>query len=102
MKRKAAVTIETERTLVISSAGLHVNSWCDHCGAQADMVAVPEATAIARVSERQIFQLSESGVIHFLETPDGKTLFCVPSLLNRRDMSEARALSAKASDFTSS
>ncbi|HXT63963.1 MAG TPA: hypothetical protein VN696_13075 [Pyrinomonadaceae bacterium] len=81
MKKKAAITVETERRLVISSTSLHLRAWCQQCGAQTDMVTVNEATAIAGVSERQIFQLSESGVIHFTETEDGKTLFCVASLL---------------------
>ena len=92
MKRKAAVTVETERRLVISSTSLHLQAWCRQCGAQAHMIAVHEAGAIAGLTDRQIFQLSESGVIHFTETVDGKTLFCVASLLGHRNVSEARAL----------
>ncbi len=83
MKKRAAVTVETERRLVISSTSLHLQIWCQQCGAQADMIAVHEAAAIAGLSERQVFQLGESRVIHFTETADGVTLFCIASLLGQ-------------------
>jgi len=82
MKRKAAVTIETERLLVIQRSRGSVESWCALCAAQVDMVGVPEASTIAGASEREIFQLSEAGAIHFAETAQGRAIFCVPSLLN--------------------
>jgi hypothetical protein len=81
MKRKAAVTIETERLLVIQRSRGSVQTWCDACAAQVDMIGVQEAAAIGAASEREIFQLSEAGAIHFAETTDGRALFCVPSLL---------------------
>ncbi|HEY3102899.1 MAG TPA: hypothetical protein VGJ69_04870 [Pyrinomonadaceae bacterium] len=90
MKKKAAVTIETERLLVIRARG-HAETWCPRCAARASMIAVREAAAVAGISERRIFQLGESGAIHFTETADGKTFFCVPSILKQRD-ANARAL----------
>jgi len=81
MKRKAAVTIETERLLVIRRSHAPVESWCVICAAQVDMVGVQEGAAITGASEREVFQLSESGAIHFAETTEGRALFCVPSLL---------------------
>jgi hypothetical protein len=45
------------------------------------MVGVQEAATIVGASEREIFQLSEAGSIHFAETAEGRALFCVPSLL---------------------
>lgn len=81
MKTKAAVTIETERLLVIQRSHGSVETWCAVCAAQVDMLGVPEAAAITGASEREIFQLSEAGAIHFAETPEGRALFCVPSLL---------------------
>ncbi len=85
MKRKAAVTIETERLLVIQRSRASVESWCAGCAARVDMVGVQEAAAIAGISEREIFQLSEAGPIHFAETTEGRALFCVPSLLKLGD-----------------
>jgi hypothetical protein len=81
MKRKAAVTIETERLLVIQRSRGSVESWCAVCAGQAVMVGGQEAATIIGASEREIFQLSEAGAIHFVETAEGRALFCVPSLL---------------------
>jgi len=81
MKRKAAVIVETERLLVIQRSRGSLESWCAACAAQVDMVGVPEAATITGASEREIFQLSETGAIHFAETAEGRALFCVPSLL---------------------
>lgn len=81
MKRKAAVTIETERLLVIQRSRGSVESWCAVCAAQVNMVGVQEAATIVGASEREIFQLSEAGAIHFAETAEGRALFCVASLL---------------------
>jgi len=96
MKRKAAVTIETERLLVIQRSRGSVQTWCDGCAAAVDMISVQEAAAIARASEREIFQLSEAGAIHFAETAEGRALFCVLSLLklgNKRVRASARSTS---------
>jgi hypothetical protein len=81
MKRKAAVIVETERLLVIQRSHGSFESWCAVCAAQVDMIGVTEAATITGASEREIFQLSEAGAIHFAETAEGRALFCVPSLL---------------------
>jgi hypothetical protein len=81
MKRKAAVTIESERFLVIQRSRGSVQTRCDQCGISVDMVGVQEAATIAGTSEREIFQLSEAAAVHFAETVEGRALFCVPSLL---------------------
>ena len=99
MIRKAAVTIETERLLVIQRSRGSVESWCALCAAQVDMVGVQEATTIAGASEREIFQLSEAGAIHFAETAEGRALFCIPSLLkveNKNVRAIARVSEARA------
>jgi hypothetical protein len=98
MKRKAAVTVETERLLVIQRSRGSVQTWCDRCAADVDMIGVLKAATIAGISEREIFQLSEAGVIHFAETTEGRALFCVPSLL-RPGNKNVRAL-ARATNKT--
>ena len=52
------------------------------------MFGVDEASALAGLSDRAIFQLAETGAIHFVETAEGKALFCVRSL---RQQIETRA-----------
>jgi hypothetical protein len=98
MKRKAAVTIETERLLVIQRSRGSVASWCAQCAVHVDMIGVHEAAAITGASEREIFQLSEAGAIHFAETTEGRALFCIPSLLqlgNQNTRALARSTNRK-------
>lgn len=80
MKRKANVTVETERVVVISGAHAAASLWCVACQQQVTMFGVDEASAFAGLSDRAIFQLAETGAIHFVETAEGKALFCVVSL----------------------
>jgi len=87
-KRRAHITVETERVMVISGSHAAAASlWCDACRREVTMFGVNEASAFAGVSNRAIFQLAESGAIHFVETPEGKALFCVASL---RDLIQAQ------------
>ncbi len=87
-KRSAHITVETERVLVISgSHAAAVSLWCHGCQREVTMFGVDEASAFSGLSDRAIFQLAETGAIHFVETGEGKALFCVPSL---RDLNQAR------------
>ncbi len=89
MKRKATITVETERLVVISgSQGAAATLWCEGCQAEVTMLGLDEATALAGLSNRAIFQLAENGAIHFVETAAGKAMFCVRSL---RQQTQARA-----------
>jgi hypothetical protein len=83
MKKTARVTIETERLVVISgSHAAAANLWCAACQREVTMFGVDEASAFAGLSDRAIFQLAETGAIHFVETAEGKAMFCVSSLRN--------------------
>ena len=85
MKKKATITVETERLLVISRSPHTVERWCCLCNAKVKLVGVAEAALIAGASERTIFGWVELAEIHFMETEEGKTMFCVESLLQQRD-----------------
>lgn len=81
MKKKATITVQTERLLVISgSQAAAARLWCRGCQAEVTMFGLDDASALAGVSDRAIFQLAEAGSIHFVETADGKAMFCGPSL----------------------
>ncbi|HEV8370818.1 MAG TPA: hypothetical protein VGQ39_22915 [Pyrinomonadaceae bacterium] len=81
MKRKATVTVETERVLVISQSRGAIEHWCEECKATVRMIGVSEAAAIAGLPERVIFRLTETRKIHFTETAEGRSLFCIDSIL---------------------
>jgi len=92
MKRKAKITVETERLLVISRAQRVVEHWCQECDATVRMIPLEEAAAVAGVSQRRLFNLAERREIHFMETADGQALFCANSLLTQRDQAARKSL----------
>ena len=95
-KRTARVTIETERVMVISgSHSAAASLWCAACQREVTMLGVAEASAFAGLSDRTIFQLAETGAIHFVETGEGKALFCVASLRNLAEPQSERLLETK-------
>ena len=87
-KRSAHITVETERVLIISGSHAAAASlWCDACQREVTMLGLDEASAFTGLSDRAIFHLAETGAIHFVETAEGKALFCVASL---RDLYQAQ------------
>jgi hypothetical protein len=82
-RRKTRITIETERFLSLrqTGAGSKRIAWCAVCGAERRLVTPTEAAALAGASERMIYQLVESGALHFTEDADGRVLVCLGSLL---------------------
>ena len=92
-KRTTRITVETERLLVISgSHAAAATLWCEACQVEVTMLGLDEASALSRLSNRTIFQLAETGEIHFIETAEGKAMFCVPSLRNQTPARGARLL----------
>jgi hypothetical protein len=79
VKKRTEITIETERTLVVSSAKKAI-SWCAACNAQAEMVPVDEAAILQRVDSRTIFRWVEAKRVHSSETANGLLLICLNSL----------------------
>jgi len=66
--------------------------WCEACQLEVTMLGLDEASALAGLSNRTIFHLAETGEIHFIETAEGKAMFCVPSLRNQTPARGARLL----------
>lgn len=82
MKRTKRVetTIETHQVLVVKSSPGTTECFCPGCKAVVRTVVAGQAAAIAGVSERMIHRWVELDLVHFLETPAGQLLICVPSL----------------------
>jgi hypothetical protein len=85
MKRKATITVETERLLVVSRSHRVVEQWCQECRARVRMIPLEEAAAVAGVSQRRLFYMAEGQEIDLMEKADGPALFCANSLLTQRD-----------------
>jgi hypothetical protein len=74
------VTLETERTFILRSRGERRAAWCEACGAEVQMARVEVAAVEIGASELVIYQLVESGALHFTEDGDGRVLVCLKSL----------------------
>jgi hypothetical protein len=79
MKRRAEITIETHRLLVVRQQGHAVQGWCKDCMAEVELITANEAAARAGVGSRTIYQWIENGNIHFNENL-GILLVCAASL----------------------
>lgn len=71
------VIIENERTFIFRSRDERRAAWCDCCGVEVEMAPVEAAAHEAGVSEMSLYQLVESGALHFKETEDGRVLVCL-------------------------
>lgn len=77
------VTIENERTFIFRNRAEKLRSWCAECGAEVEMASVEAAAHEVGVSEMLLYQSVDSGALHFTETPDGRVLICLSSLLQQ-------------------
>lgn len=81
--KKAKITIETERLLVVTRSRRTVENWCPTCRDEVRMIGVEEAAAIVGVSQRTMFRSLEAGRVHFAETSRGALLICLNSVLKQ-------------------
>lgn len=81
--RRTTIVVETERLLVIRSAG-SVERWCNGCGAMVTMAGLELAAIVSATSQREIVRRVESGGLHVAESASGVLLICLPSLCPRR------------------
>lgn len=79
-ERIRRVTIETERTLIFRNRGGIHHGWCGECGDQVQMASVDAAAHQTGLSELFIYQLIESGALHFTEDENRRVLVCLNSL----------------------
>ena len=55
-------------------------SWCNGCQTATQLLSPDLAATISGLTLRTLFRWIESGHIHFVETPEGQVLICLPSL----------------------
>jgi len=70
-RTRTAITIETERVLIVKKREGSVLTWCSTCAQQVPMVRVDEAATIARVSSRTVYRWVESDKVHFARNAGG-------------------------------
>lgn len=82
IRRILRVTVTTEETWVIHNPTPSADAWCSGCGRTAPMASVAQSAAIAEVGQAAIIRRLALDTVHYTETPDGKFLVCLNSLLS--------------------
>ena len=79
--RRIEITVETYEILMIRQDAGDRLVWCAAC--QETVLALPPEAAAVVVADnpRAIYRWVESGRVHFTESPEGRLLICLKSLL---------------------
>ena len=81
MKREIKIIVETERTIELSGASVADENWCEACGAQARIISVEMAAAIASLGSGAIHHWIKSGEFHHQRTAAGILRICQRSFI---------------------
>jgi hypothetical protein len=73
--------VEIDGVCVVQRVGRSVDGWCARCSATGTLVTAEDAATLAGTSTRSMYQLIESGAIHWAERPDTFLLVCLRSVL---------------------
>lgn len=83
MRRKIIVRKETHEINILTCPALSEKQFCADCRREVRWLIPEEAIVLAKTNLREIFQLIETGKIHFLESTEGFLLVCAESLAGR-------------------
>ena len=78
MKQKTQIEIELTETIAYSRRSERFETFCPNCKSLVEMATPQIAAILSRLTEREIYQLVEAGVIHFIENT--RVLVCLSSL----------------------
>ena len=79
--KKTEIKIETREVWIVHRPQHEAQAWCPLCAAQVELLRPEEAAQLIGIGIRLLFRLLEQAQLHFLETPAGGVLICLPSLL---------------------
>jgi len=82
-KRLEVVWEKRETTTIIFNPNRRAKTLCRSCGSNELHLTVAEAAGLLQTTAREIFRLTEAGVIHYLETAEGALLICGNSCQSR-------------------
>ncbi len=88
IKRRFEFSIETNRRYIIRQSASGRQIACAECGEP--MLRVEQAAAFFGIKQRRIFQIIETGAVHFTEIELSAAMICLSSLAAVLD-GEARA-----------
>ena len=77
MKNQSEITFEIEETIVVRD-GVPAILFCERCMRKVPMSTPQTAALLSGMTEREIFRLLESELVHFSE--GGRVLICLESV----------------------
>ncbi len=81
-RRRTETVIEAHQILIFKQSENAPRLWCAECATQESLMVTPEeAAAFGYLGLRAICRLIEAGRIHYVETPEGRLLVCLNSLV---------------------
>ena len=78
IKRKVKILVATNRRYTIRQSPSVKQITCAKCGEP--MLTTEQVAGILGITQRRIFQIIETGAVHFTETEAGAALICLSSL----------------------
>jgi hypothetical protein len=82
MAKHTRISIETESLLVMRGRKA-LRAWCPQCAAETEMIPVAGIEVVSNLSPEEVELWLGSEAIHTIQTADGSTLICFPSLVKR-------------------
>lgn len=84
MNLSGTVRIEIHERLIVRCASGSLPTLCEACPAGDPILLSPEhASTLTGIPTRLIYRCVEAGTIHYKETPNGKLIVCIKTLLSR-------------------
>lgn len=94
-KKTREIRIEIERMRVIYKRKSNKTVWCAGCQAEAEIVTVDEAKAIADIGDAELDRLVRNGLLHTNQADEKDLLICLNSLLNKKKKEKRKWLESR-------
>jgi hypothetical protein len=79
-KRKVALSVETERVLVVGEPGGAVTIWCEQCGKMVRAATPSEIATAAGISLESLGRRIREQKLHSVDAGKGLVLVCLKSV----------------------
>jgi len=85
IKRELEIKMVSNRRYVIRrSDSASASTTCPVCGEP--MISVEQAARLTGVNQRRLFQIIETGTVHFAETEAGVAMICIASMTDKGEV----------------
>jgi hypothetical protein len=58
-----------------------VQAWCERCAGLSEFASLRDATVLISAGADTVTHLMREGKLHFMRTPAGSVVICLPSIL---------------------